>query len=167
MNTSDRERKKCYLTKCISNRATREFYLWINKVVNTYDVAWVKWFRKCRTLCAFTGHIIATCLPPISTAGMTKEDMPHLMEEVRAQMMEVYTKTSSQVRAIEVEEKSLWKSLMDCIWSLRRILVEFPLCRIVLMFLIPMCLFWCSCNHHWLDVSLPSGAPPMALDRGS
>ncbi|XP_047492350.1 1-acyl-sn-glycerol-3-phosphate acyltransferase alpha-like [Penaeus chinensis] len=43
------------------------------------------------------GHIIVTCLPPISTAGMTKEDMPHLMEEVRAQMMEVYTKTSSQV----------------------------------------------------------------------
>ncbi|XP_069998895.1 1-acyl-sn-glycerol-3-phosphate acyltransferase alpha [Penaeus vannamei] len=43
------------------------------------------------------GHIIVTCLPPISTIGMTKEDMPHLMEEVRAQMMEVYTKTSSQV----------------------------------------------------------------------
>lgn len=46
-----------------------------------------------------SGHIIVTCLPPISTKGMTKEDMPDLMEEVRAQMMEVYTKTSSQVRS--------------------------------------------------------------------
>lgn len=44
------------------------------------------------------GHIIVTCLPPISTQGLTKADMPDLMEDVRAQMMEVYTKTSSQVR---------------------------------------------------------------------
>ncbi|XP_050724968.1 1-acyl-sn-glycerol-3-phosphate acyltransferase alpha-like isoform X2 [Eriocheir sinensis] len=44
------------------------------------------------------GHVIVTCLPPISTKGMTKEDMPKLMEDVRAQMMEVYRKTSTQVR---------------------------------------------------------------------
>lgn len=43
------------------------------------------------------GHIIVTCLPPISTKGLTKEDMPRLMEDVRAQMMEVYRKTSAQV----------------------------------------------------------------------
>lgn len=46
------------------------------------------------------GHIIVTCLPPISTQGLTKADMPDLMEDVRAQMMEVYTKTSSQVSLI-------------------------------------------------------------------
>ncbi|XP_064092440.1 1-acyl-sn-glycerol-3-phosphate acyltransferase alpha-like isoform X2 [Macrobrachium nipponense] len=42
------------------------------------------------------GHIIVTCLPPISTEGMDKTDMEDLMEDVRNQMMEVYRRTSSQ-----------------------------------------------------------------------
>ena len=43
------------------------------------------------------GHIIVTCLPPVSTKGLTKADLPSLMEEVRAQMMEAYRKSSAQV----------------------------------------------------------------------
>ncbi|MCL4141631.1 UNVERIFIED_CONTAM: hypothetical protein GTU68_024303 [Idotea baltica] len=44
------------------------------------------------------GNIVVTALPPISTEGLTVEDMPKLMEDVRAQMMEKFTSVSAQVR---------------------------------------------------------------------
>jgi len=44
------------------------------------------------------GHVIVTCLPPISTSGMTKEEIPELMERTRKLMMDVYRSSSSQVR---------------------------------------------------------------------
>ncbi|KAL7647135.1 UNVERIFIED_CONTAM: hypothetical protein RMT77_002393 [Armadillidium vulgare] len=44
------------------------------------------------------GNIVVTCLPPISTEGLTLNDMPELMDKVRAQMMETYTKVSEQVK---------------------------------------------------------------------
>ncbi|KAF2366225.1 1-acyl-sn-glycerol-3-phosphate acyltransferase [Trinorchestia longiramus] len=44
------------------------------------------------------GNVIVTCLPPVSTEGLTMEDMPQLMEKVRDQMMAVFKETSDQVQ---------------------------------------------------------------------
>ena len=43
------------------------------------------------------GEVIMTVLPPVSTVGMTLEQIPELMENVRDQMVEVYKKTSAEV----------------------------------------------------------------------
>lgn len=43
------------------------------------------------------GEVIMTVLPPISTKGMTMEQMPELMERVRNMMKEVYVTTSAEV----------------------------------------------------------------------
>ncbi|KAK7078417.1 hypothetical protein SK128_008101 [Halocaridina rubra] len=59
---------------------------------------------------ALPGHIIVTCLPPIPTKGLGKDDMEQLMEDVRSQMMEVYTKTSA-----EVVESCFWHFLIPVV----------------------------------------------------
>lgn len=43
------------------------------------------------------GEVIMTVLPPISTKGMTLEQIPELMERVRNQMIEVYRSTSAEM----------------------------------------------------------------------
>ena len=42
-----------------------------------------------------TGHITVTCLPPVSTTGLSKEDIPRLIESTRSSMIETYDKTSA------------------------------------------------------------------------
>jgi len=44
------------------------------------------------------GNVIVTCLPAISTEGLTLEDMPRLIEDVRTQMSAAFTQTSNQVQ---------------------------------------------------------------------
>ena len=44
-----------------------------------------------------TGEVIMTVLPPISTKGMTMEELPELMDRVRTIMMETYRATSADV----------------------------------------------------------------------
>lgn len=43
------------------------------------------------------GEVIMTVLPPISTKGMTIEQLPELMERVRNEMLEVYRSTSDEI----------------------------------------------------------------------
>lgn len=43
------------------------------------------------------GEVIMTVLPPVSTAGMTLNDMPELMERVRTMMTEVYQSSSAEI----------------------------------------------------------------------
>ncbi|XP_055909910.1 1-acyl-sn-glycerol-3-phosphate acyltransferase alpha-like [Eupeodes corollae] len=43
------------------------------------------------------GHIIISTLPPIPTKGLSKDDIPELMEMVHKKMMETYKKTSMEV----------------------------------------------------------------------
>ncbi|KAI8117763.1 hypothetical protein FF38_08228 [Lucilia cuprina] len=43
------------------------------------------------------GNIILTTLPPISTEGLTKDDLPELMEKVHKIMQETFKQTSNEV----------------------------------------------------------------------
>lgn len=43
------------------------------------------------------GHVIISTLPPISTKGLTKDDIPELMEMVHKKMLETFKKTSMEV----------------------------------------------------------------------
>ncbi|XP_037819037.1 1-acyl-sn-glycerol-3-phosphate acyltransferase alpha [Lucilia sericata] len=43
------------------------------------------------------GNIILTTLPPISTEGLTKDDLPELMEKVHKVMQETFKQTSNEV----------------------------------------------------------------------
>ena len=43
------------------------------------------------------GEVIMTVLPPVSTKGMTLEQIPELMEKVRNMMMDVYQSSSAEV----------------------------------------------------------------------
>lgn len=53
-----------------------------------------------------SGEVIMTVLPPISTVGMTLEQLPELMEKVRNQMMEVYRNTSAEVSRTQISPSS-------------------------------------------------------------
>ncbi|XP_060866516.1 1-acyl-sn-glycerol-3-phosphate acyltransferase beta-like isoform X1 [Metopolophium dirhodum] len=44
------------------------------------------------------GHAVITILPPIPTEGMTKEDLPSLIEKSRTAMQEAYTKSSAEIK---------------------------------------------------------------------
>lgn len=44
------------------------------------------------------GDIIVTTLPPISTEGLTRDDIESLMEKTRNAMLEVYRETSTEVQ---------------------------------------------------------------------
>ncbi|XP_061164393.1 1-acyl-sn-glycerol-3-phosphate acyltransferase alpha-like [Saccostrea echinata] len=48
-----------------------------------------------------SGKITITCLPPVSTAGRTKDDIPELMNSIRNSMVETYNRTSSSVGKTE------------------------------------------------------------------
>nr|XP_034303375.1 uncharacterized protein LOC117681736 [Crassostrea gigas] len=43
---------------------------------------------------AATGLITLTCLPPVSTRSLSKNDIPELMESVRSSMIETFNYTS-------------------------------------------------------------------------
>ena len=45
----------------------------------------------------FSGRIITTCLPPVSTEGLTPKDVDDLTERVRQQMALVFEKISREV----------------------------------------------------------------------
>jgi hypothetical protein len=45
------------------------------------------------------GYSIISILPPIPTAGMTKNDLEMLMEKTRSVMSEAYMKTTDQALA--------------------------------------------------------------------
>ncbi|XP_050443307.1 1-acyl-sn-glycerol-3-phosphate acyltransferase beta-like [Adelges cooleyi] len=45
-----------------------------------------------------SGHNIITILPPISTEGMTKENLTELIEKARSAMTDVYKKTSEELK---------------------------------------------------------------------
>ena len=51
---------------------------------------------------SLAGNVIVTALPAIPTEGLTMEDMPQLMEDVRGKMMAVFKETSAEVRAHSV-----------------------------------------------------------------
>ena len=44
------------------------------------------------------GHVIITVLPPIPTQNLTLDDMPQLIDDVRAKMMQVYRSTSDELK---------------------------------------------------------------------
>ncbi|XP_025415103.1 1-acyl-sn-glycerol-3-phosphate acyltransferase beta-like [Sipha flava] len=44
------------------------------------------------------GHIVITILPPISTEGLTKENLNELVEKSRNAMQDVYTKSSEEMK---------------------------------------------------------------------
>jgi len=44
------------------------------------------------------GNIIVTCLPAVPTEGLTLEDLPRLMEDVRSRMAEAIQETSAEVK---------------------------------------------------------------------
>lgn len=46
------------------------------------------------------GKIVITCLPPVSTSGLSKDNIPELLESVRNSMIETYNRTS------DVKDKS-------------------------------------------------------------
>lgn len=43
------------------------------------------------------GEVIMTVLPPVSTVGMSLDQIPELMEKVRNMMSEVYRTTSAEL----------------------------------------------------------------------
>jgi lysophosphatidate acyltransferase len=45
-----------------------------------------------------SGHIVITILPPISTEGLTKENLNELVEKSRNAMQDVYTKSSEEMK---------------------------------------------------------------------
>ena len=42
----------------------------------------------------FTGKFIVTCLPKLSTKGLTEDDVPKLTEHIRKQMLDCFNQTS-------------------------------------------------------------------------
>lgn len=48
-------------------------------------------------LLTFLGHVIVQCLAPVPTKGMTLEDIPKLIEQVRGSMESTYDKLTNEV----------------------------------------------------------------------
>lgn len=46
----------------------------------------------------FSGHIVITILPPISTKGLTKDDLTGLIDKSRIVMQDIYTKSSEEMK---------------------------------------------------------------------
>ena len=46
----------------------------------------------------YLGEVIVTCLPPVSTEGLTASDIGDLIERVRNQMQNVFDETSVEVQ---------------------------------------------------------------------
>lgn len=44
-----------------------------------------------------TGNVIAQCLEPISTEGLTLDDVPDLINRIKSAMEEVYKESSNEV----------------------------------------------------------------------
>lgn len=47
----------------------------------------------------FTGKVIISALPPIPTEGLTMDDIDGLMQRVRENMVEEFSKMSKEVKA--------------------------------------------------------------------
>ncbi|KAK3087207.1 hypothetical protein FSP39_003101 [Pinctada imbricata] len=53
-----------------------------------------------------SGRFIITCLPRISTEGLTQEDVPDITEKVRQQMLDVYNQTSMETTQAKLTNHS-------------------------------------------------------------
>lgn len=52
-----------------------------------------------KSLYLTTGRVVITVLPPISTEGLTSADIPQLMEETRAAMIETFHRQTHKLLA--------------------------------------------------------------------
>lgn len=59
------------------------------------------------------GRIVITTLPPVSTEGLTKDDIDQLMERVRAQMCETFKLTSAEMLQRYKPHKSISPSVVN------------------------------------------------------
>lgn len=60
------------------------------------------------TLCStiyFTGKFIITCLPPISTRGLTADDVTDLTENVRKLMLDTFNQSSFEATQNKLASK--------------------------------------------------------------
>ena len=92
-----------------TRRSTREihsfkkgaFYVAINSQVPILPVVFTSYttFMDRKEKRFDTGHVIVTTLPPISTAGLTTNDIEDLMERTRNAMVKTFAETTNEVEA--------------------------------------------------------------------
>ena len=53
----------------------------------------------------FAGKVIVECLPPVSTEGLTAEDVTELTEKVRNSMLDAFKRISQEFEPLRSNEK--------------------------------------------------------------